>query len=286
MLAIEFTHGHDCARVYDRVKRELSRLVEFPSFSLHMHSNQDVIHCRYDGSDMEWEHSVRPYMAAVLTDDIIQQYEISFIEKLIKECYQFREPNEREQVMELAREMLAGERPEIPEARRPAKRKTILYLAIHEHLSYRSVFYWNPFLTFCTGNYERYLQHLAEVVIDEYEMEQEYQTVVDELRSHVEYATPKIQELHLWYENRDYFWLVDKEGNKWGAKQRMRYTESALVFEEGLQPAEMIISPIASIAPKRLYIYTSQDDGVIQTLRTIFQERLNARSFAQWQFPT
>ncbi|QQK81065.1 hypothetical protein HUG20_14945 [Salicibibacter cibi] len=286
MLAIEFTHGHDCARVYDRVKSELSRLTVFSTLPFQMHFNHDVIHCRYKGSDMEWEHSVRPYVAAVLTDDIIQRYEVSFIEKLIKERYQFREPNEREQVMELARDMLAGERPEIPEAKRSAERKTVLYLAIHEQLSNRSVFYWNPFLTFCTGNYERYLQHLAEVVIDEYQMEQEYQTVVDELRSHVEKATPKMQELHLWYENREYFCMVDKEGNEWGPNQRMKYTESALVFEEGLQPTEMIISPIASIAPRRLYIYTSQDDGVIQTLRAIFQERLNARSFAQWTFTT
>ncbi|WP_160112447.1 sporulation protein YtxC [Salicibibacter kimchii] len=284
MLAIEFTHGHDCARVYDRVKRELSRLKDIPSFSLYMHSNQDVIHCRYDGSDLEWKHSVRPYVAAVLTDEIIQRYEVLFVEKLIKEHYQYREPNEREQVMELARDMLAGERPEIPEARRSAERKTVLYLAIHEYLSNQSVFYWNPFLTFCIGNYERYLQYLTEVVIEEYQMEQEYQTVVDELRSYVEIVQPKVQELHLWYENRDHFWLVDMEGNQWGPQQRMKHTESTLVFEKGLPPTERIISPIASIAPKRLYIYTSQDDGVIQTLRAIFQERLNARSFAQWHF--
>ncbi|GAJ99351.1 hypothetical protein JCM19055_2345 [Geomicrobium sp. JCM 19055] len=57
-----------------------------------------------------------------------------------------------------------------------------------------------------------------------------------------------------------------------------------LVFEEGVLPAEMIISPIASVAPKRLYVYTDCDDGVIQTLRNIFQERINLRSFTQWEF--
>ncbi|WP_218126257.1 putative sporulation protein YtxC [Natribacillus halophilus] len=284
MLAIEFNHDHDCARVYARVEKELAKLTAFPSFSLQLQQNEDVIHCRHDGSDMEWEHGIRPYMAAVLTEDIMQRYEISLLEKLIKKRFQFRDPDEREQVMELARELLAGERPEIPETRNAAERKTSLYQAINEYLSDSSVFYWNPFLTFCTGNYERYLARLAEVVIDEYQMEQEYQTVVDTLRSYVERTAPATKHLHLWYENSEYFWLVDANGHEWGPEKRMKHTESALIFEDGLQPMEMIVSPIASIAPQHLYIYTAQDDGVIQTLRAIFQERLNVRPFEQWGF--
>ncbi|MBB6448211.1 putative sporulation protein YtxC [Geomicrobium halophilum] len=282
MLAIEFMHGQDCARVYNRVKKELSMLTAVSSFSLKMYKAKDVIHCEYEGSDLEWEHGVRPYMAAVLTDDIVQRYEVTLIEKLIKERYHFRDPNEREQIMELARSLLAGERPEVPEARKSSERKTVLYHAIYDHLSHRSVFYWNPFLTFCTGNYERYLKRLAEIVIEEYQMEQEYQTVVDSLRSHVEKASAITSELHLWYESRDYFLLVDQDGDEWGPPSRLQYIKAELVFEEGLQPSEMIISPIASIAPKRLYIYTAQDDGVIQTLRTIFQERIHVRSFEHW----
>ncbi|GAK09713.1 putative sporulation protein YtxC [Geomicrobium sp. JCM 19038] len=281
MLTIEFTHSKDCNKVVDRMKNGLAHLYTPCTIS---QTKETEMRYEYQGDKNEWEQSVRPFIAAVITDEMMANYETDWLARRINRRFNYCDPSVLEHVIECTKAILSGEHSDIPEAKKITKRMDAFYESVHQHLIDKDTFHWQPFMQFCIGKYIHYLDELSDAIFEEYQMEQEYQTLVDTLRTFVHGATPLSTELHLWYPGRERFKLCDGNGNEWNAIERLRNTKSMLVFEEGVLPAEMIISPIASVAPKRLYVYTDCDDGVIQTLRNIFQERINLRSFTQWEF--
>lgn len=278
--SIEFNDGINSVSVYERLKGSIREIAA--DFSVEQQEGQ--LRVQHSGTSDEWLESIVPYVATILTDEIVERYESQLMIQKFKKSHALKDRTEQEQVMELMKAILSGERTEIPIGKRVNQRVDALYHCVYRHLQQYSVFQWNPFLNFCIGSYIHYLDDLTAAVLEEYTLEQEYQTIVEQLRSYVESSEPQCTEVHLWYPNQTEFRFCDQSGVEWGLARRTHHTDGTLVFEEGLLPKERIISPIASLAPKRLYVYTDRDDGVILTLRNIFQERINLRAFEQWEF--
>ena len=109
---------------------------------------------------------------------------------------------------------------------------------------------------------------LAEVAIDEYKMEQEYQMFIETLRQQV--SGRKSLVLCASYFDESFIFYDDK-GRRLKQEKRLQYIDEELLKQNDVYIDTMLLFYFAKI-----YLYTKeQDHNMIITLRNVFQERVN-----------
>ena len=120
------------------------------------------------------------------------------------------------------------------------------------------------------------MDHLIEFVGDaiyEYKMEQEYQSFVYALRNHMRSVTPKMKQLHVLHQY--YFHFYTEQFSKIERSQLRKYIDKKLQSTVPMYIDESVLSPLISIAPKHLFIYSDEENHpLILTIQRIFEERV------------
>ncbi|GAJ99352.1 hypothetical protein JCM19055_2346 [Geomicrobium sp. JCM 19055] len=75
----------------------------------------------YQGDKNEWEQSVRPFIAAVITDEMMANYETDWLARRINRRFNYCDPSVLEHVIECTKAILSGEHSDIPEAKKNYK---------------------------------------------------------------------------------------------------------------------------------------------------------------------
>lgn len=183
----------------------------------------------------------------------------------------YREQEEIDAIIEIASSIIEGERSD-SKSTLFSKEKQLIEEGLESILAGKVSFSFDSFTTFRLRSFQHTLEKYAVRAIDEYKLEQDYQNFIAMLRDCLNGQEAKLSRLHL--VNHDGFQFYDPELNRLNRPTLNSMIERKLLTKNSLFLDTVILAPLLSIAPDRLFIYTDdKEEGLIQTMARIFEER-------------
>jgi len=281
LISIHFEKEQDCLVFFSAIVKYMSL---YHSVGFHGDVQcQDNQLITIDCADhIHYNESLRPLLASLFVHYLIATKEESWLRDIVRDMFYFEEEEEQQQIVSIARSLLDNKR-NIGRTNLHFQREDFIYRAFLESLEHDSAFYYEAFLTFRLREYFEQLVVYVEKAIDEYYLEQEYQTLVEQLRNFILKTKERSEAIHVVYGEEVRFY--DKTYRHMKREELLFYLEEELVFEKGLRIEEMVISPLVSLVPGKVYMYANDFDiGVIHTMQAIFQERLTLLPLASFRY--
>ncbi|WP_066063603.1 putative sporulation protein YtxC [Neobacillus soli] len=198
---------------------------------------------------------------------------------ILKDHYFYEDLEEQQQIIEVIYSVLDGQREDLAVfLKEPSEEPNFIREAI-EHIFQENVsFSFDSFLKFRLRPYLQMLESYVEIAIDEYKMEQEYQMFVQMLRDFLTNREPKMNVLHLLFDEEITFFNEQLLEIKRAELTRM--IDRKLLVNHPVYVDSASIAPLLSLAPTTIFIYTkAPDEPLVRTIKNIFEERVTIKSF-------
>ena len=208
--------------------------------------------------------------------------ETNWIVSVLENTFYFKDIEEQEQILCIYQSIRKGEINDIPNLPESEQREEELQ-AVLESLIYSKIsFSIDSLITFRLKHYFDQLMPYIEAAIDEYKLEQEYQAFIQQLREVLFCTDSTMDEVHLVYNYQ--FKFFDRNGILISKNQLIKFINRTHFNNYGYYIDSVVLAPLVSIAPKKLYLYTDHSDHyLVQTIRNIFQERATLLPYQQFQ---
>ena len=237
---------------------------------------------------IDWTHYHPSYIEEliipVLKEFIITFVEGEWIKEMISSLFYFTDEEEQQQIMSITRSILEGEKTDLPSVNpyeTYSLREKMIDEALRNFITKGVSFSFESFLQFRLKDYRQHLLTYVEAAIDEYKLEQEYQTFIENLRRYVFEKESLISTLHLLHEKS--FTFFDETLNRIHDKKLEELIDTSLLNVEEIDLESLVIAPLISIAPRSIHLYTDcLDHGMIQTIQNIFFERVNLHTVEEF----
>ncbi|MCM2675249.1 putative sporulation protein YtxC [Alkalicoccobacillus plakortidis] len=274
MIAIHFEEKVDCRKLY----HELTHYVEkYQPYGLgaDIKVNEDgILYVSYQDVKVSFYDSFHPLLASLLTEFVINSKEEEWLLSIIESMFYFTDKEEQYQILSIAKLILEGDKQDLPDIQLFFNRKEFIYRAFATNIEQETSFYYEPFLTFRLREYGELLIDCVEMAIDEYMLEQDYQNMLENYRQHLRKTPPKVS--HLYVVHDEVFTLYDSQFRELTKEEILFYLEEELIFEEGVDVQDMMISPLVSMVPAEVHVFTDEpENGVVLSIQSIFEERLH-----------
>ncbi|MFD1779684.1 putative sporulation protein YtxC [Fredinandcohnia salidurans] len=219
------------------------------------------------------QYAVQVVVIPVMAEFIIHNKEDNWILDYIENLFYFTDYEEKKQILEIAKGLMDGNNPDIPGVQDVVPREQLIVEALHDFMEIPISFSFESFLKFRMRSYNEALLQIIESAIDEYKLEQEYQTFIQGLREFREKREPKLEQLHILHDEQFYFY--NHEFTEIKRDELFKYIDRKLILHQPLYIDSAVLAPLVSIAPKSISIYTDQiDNGMVQTIHNIFLENV------------
>ena len=197
---------------------------------------------------------------------------------ILRENFYYVDPEEQQHILEIIYSILEGQRDDLAAFLEEVTEEPKVSEAI-EHIFQRDVsLSFDSFLTFRLRSYLQMLEGYVEISIDEYKMEQEYQMFVQMLREFLVNREPKMETLHLLFDEEITFFKEDFVEIKRGELTKM--IDRKLLVNHPVYVDSASIAPLLSLAPTSIFVYTKNpDEPIIRTIKNIFEERVTIKTF-------
>ncbi|UOE93400.1 putative sporulation protein YtxC [Alkalihalobacillus sp. LMS39] len=280
MISIHFESQDDCQIIYSKLKRHMELFEQLGGVGTISCEGLSKILIEYNDTSSSFYDSFHPLLVSIFTNHVIDTKEEEWLCEIIETLFYFSDHEEQKQISMIAKEILEGDREDIPSVSKFFNRDALLYKAFSRGFDRDTIFYYEPFLTFRLKEYGEMLIDCVEVAIDEYLLEQEYQNIVEGLRYYLQSVKPKRKVIHLVHDQK--FLFYNEQFQKMTRREKKRLLENDLVYEGEIDIDDMVVSPLVSMSPEQVHIYTDEiDNDVVLTIQTIFQERVSIHS-RQW----
>ncbi|MFC0297279.1 putative sporulation protein YtxC [Geobacillus jurassicus] len=252
-----------------------------------------LFHAAYDGHKTvavyihgEEKHVLEAHIIPAMTAFMQEVMEDRLLLSIIANVFYFRDVEEQQQILALAHSFLDGERRDYRKsAAFAASRTAMLRDAFASFLRDGLSFSFSSFVTFRLKPYMERLQHYVELAIDEYKLEQEYQNFVQMLRDCLAVRAPQWPSLYLVHDPPQFI-FYDSERRQLSADEVKQAVDRHLVVSQPMYIDSSVLAPLVSLAPAEIELYTDDpDDGMVQTLQNVFQERLRLHRRADFFRP-
>ncbi|MEH7272296.1 putative sporulation protein YtxC [Neobacillus vireti] len=201
-----------------------------------------------------------------------------WLRSILQEQYFFEDPEEQQHIMEIIDSVLEGAREDLTVLIKKNEEMPDIREAIDEIFQEHVSFSFDSFLKFRLRPYIKMLESYVEISIDEYKMEQEYQMFIQTLRDFLACREPRMDTLHLLFDEEITFFDEKFEEIKRGELVRM--IDRKLLFNHPVYVDSASIAPLLSIAPKNIYLYTKNpEEPLVRTIKNIFEERVLIKSY-------
>ncbi len=219
------------------------------------------------------QYAIQVVIIPAMTEYIIKNKEDNWILDLIEDLFYFNDYEEKKQILEITKALMDGNNPDIPEVQDVVPREQLIAEALHKFLNVPISFSFESFIKFRMRLYNEALLEIVEAAIDEYKLEQEYQTFIQGLREFREKREPKLDQLHILHDEQFYFYNDTFTEIK--RDDLFKFIDRKLILHQPMYIDSAVLAPLVSIAPKSISIYTDQiDNGMIQTIHNIFLENV------------
>ena len=273
LIAIHFEEMSDCKMLYQQLKEHVDKYASFGLKGTVTAEGEDTIVVDYEQEDIDFYDSFHPLIVSLLTDFIIDEKEDKWLLEIIETMFYFTDEDEKQQILTIAQSIIEGEHPDLPLNRRFFDRRRFIYDAFSEYIDEGATFYFEAFLTFRLREYSEWLIDCVEMAIDEYMLEQEYQNMIETYRQYIRTYPPKYPLIHVVCDGRYTFY--DEHFREMTKDELLFHLDEAMLFEKGLNDELTVLSPLVSMRPETVYVFSDdEDDGVIASIQAIFQERM------------
>ncbi|WP_404428915.1 sporulation protein YtxC [Sutcliffiella horikoshii] len=261
MFEISFRNESDANAIYMNV---LEKNPESDSI-LSLHKEKIVV----ESKDV---HFYRNIIVPVLKYYIHRTKEKEWILSVLENTFYYKEEEEQEQILCILQSILLGERTDIPNLPAIEQRDAQLESVMQSFFQKPVSFSFDSFITFRLKEYFEGLHVFVEAAIDEYKLEQEYQSFVHQLRELLTTTDSKLDELHLVYQYQ--FDFYDKSFSHIPKNQLIKFMNRTHFNNYSYYIDSVVLAPLVSIAPKKLFLYTDNTEHqLVETIRNIFEER-------------
>ncbi|WP_026563359.1 putative sporulation protein YtxC [Bacillus sp. UNC41MFS5] len=217
------------------------------------------------------KHAFYEFITNIKRDD--------WFREILKSHYFYDEYEEQQQIIEIIDSILEGQREDLSVFLNDANEETQIKSAI-EHIFLDNIsFSFDSFLKFRLRPYLQSLEGYVEIAIDEYKMEQEYQIFVQMLREFLVNREPKMEVLHLLFDEEITFY--NEQFVEMKRAELTRLIDRKLLVNHPVYVDSASIAPLLSLAPITIFLYTKDpDEPLVRTIKNIFEERVTIKSYA------
>ncbi|WP_249315325.1 putative sporulation protein YtxC [Bacillus sp. FJAT-49711] len=202
-----------------------------------------------------------------------------WVNNVLRDTYKYEIEDERIEILNIINQMITGERVELISLVGKLDEEDLIREAVTDLLDYNGAVLFDSFLRFRLKKYFEHVLAYLNVAIDEYKMEQEYQIFVNMLRDYLKNRSPKQDIVHVLLEKPILFF--NERLKEMGKNEIKEILDRRLLSNHPVYVDSSVIAPLLSMAPKKIYLYTDEEDQpLIRTLKNIFEERLSILSAA------
>lgn len=262
MISMILKDEDDAKALYDR----FTQAGELVSFYIKGSDHHVRIEC---GS----RASIISRVSSILTEHVIATREEALLLARIAEDFYFKDWEEQEQILTIAKSILEGEKPDLPGLDEMKPRRQQIWDAFYGFIRDGKVFDYESFIFFRLKGYKKCLKRYVEMAVDEYKLEQDYQSFVESMRGALEQRRSLLETVHLVF--RRQFELYDERYRRVDERTVNKQLDGSLRSRCSLNMEPSVLITLIGIAPKTLFLYTDDvDAGMIQTIQNVFQERV------------
>jgi len=198
--------------------------------------------------------------------------------EILNNQYYFDDPDEQQQIIDIIYSIREGNRKELAVFLKGASEEPKIKEAIQQIFQENVSFSFDSFIKFRLRPYLLMLESHVEISIDEYKMEQEYQMFVQTLREFLAGRKPKMDILHLLFDEEITFF--NEEFTEIKRAELTKMIDRKLLFNHPVYVDSGSIAPLLSLAPTSIYLYTKDYDApLVRTIKNIFEERVTIKTF-------
>jgi putative sporulation protein YtxC len=204
----------------------------------------------------------------------------NWFREILCDQYYFTDMEEQQQIIDIIYSILDGQREDLSVFLKEINDEPdLIRTAIDEILQDHVTFSFDSFVKFRLRSYLQALESYVEIAIDEYKMEQEYQMFVHMLRDFLVNREPKMNTLHLLFDEEITFYNEHFVEIKRGELTRL--IDRKLLVNHPVYVDSASIAPLLSLAPTSIFIYTKvPEDPLVRTIKNIFEERVTVKGFS------
>ncbi|KEK26484.1 putative sporulation protein YtxC [Bacillus gaemokensis] len=266
MIEICFEEKNDAVYVYQQLMKRTEE--PYKETSVYLYEQKVIIHIPICDS-----HYIEKVLIPVLLYFIVNIKQNEWLRVILKEKFFYEEHEECHQIIHMAHAILKGKRKGIARDLTRNKIENHVMSSLKGWLNDPLSFSFSSYVRFRLRTYREMVERLAELAIDEYKMEQEYQMFIEMLRQQVSSRKSRLPCLHLVFDES--FIFYDEKGIRLKQERLVQYIDEELIAQKDVYIDTKVIAPLLSISPKMIYLYTKeQDHNMIVTLRNVFQERV------------
>ncbi len=275
VIEICFEEKNDAAHVYRQLKKRTESL--YKETSVYLDGKKVIIHIPLCESNY-----IEKILLPVLLYFIMNVKQNEWIHTILKEKFFYEEQEECHQILHMAQEILKERRKGVARDLTRHKFETYIMSSLNDWLCDPLSFSFSSYVRFRLRTYREMVARLAEVAIDEYKMEQEYQMFIETLRQQVSGRKSRLSCVHLIFDES--FIFYDDKGRRLKQERLVQYIDEELLKQKDVYIDTKVIAPLLSISPKKIYLYTKeQDHNMIVTLRNVFQERVQLHGLHEFE---
>ncbi len=219
-------------------------------------------------------HTIDTYVVPVLTEFIVQVKEPEFIQQILSTVFYYDDESEQQQIIQMVQSLASENESYIhPSLNEGYRLEEMIHQSLTMFLTKHIEFSFESFVKFRLKDYFNRLIDYVEVGIDEYKLEQEYQDFIENLRKYITSKCPTIHLIHVVHKY-DQFLFFDENYNSFTVN--IEELDEDFISFQGFEVDKELIAPLLLICPSKVYLYSIElDQGIIQTLLSIFQDRVH-----------
>jgi putative sporulation protein YtxC len=272
LIEIHFQESLDALKLYERLCSEQQE--QTINYIDVLYDQENIITICIDKMSNE---VVDSFIIPVLTSFFIEVKEDVWMLSIMEELFFYSDFEERQQILEIARSIIEGERKGIPIVSDLVPREELISAALRTLLIDPISFSFESFIKFRLKDYSDRLLQYVEVSIDEYKLEQEYQNFIQNLRDYISERGSKLEHINIFHS--DQFILFNEHLSEMKRDELLKYIDRKLIQNHPMYIDSSVLAPLVSMNPITINLYTNQvDHGMVQTIRNIFQERVHIYS--------
>ncbi|MFA8437883.1 sporulation protein YtxC [Pueribacillus sp. YX66] len=285
MIKVEFSNRQDCEQIYNQIMNHIENGNYEVVFGVSVKKvGKELLYITFDRDEVTFQYVIQPMLSHVFADYILATFELTWLRDVLKENFYYEDKDEIQEIVSLFYSIMNGKRTDLPNVTSIPSRQGLIENAVNSLLddSFKKElsFSFDSFLKFRMKEYRECILTYIEMAIDEYKLEQDYQSFIENLRSFLGKKTPIMNVLHIVYTNKPVFF--DEHFHLIHEEQITRAMNNTSFFSHQSLIEPTLLQPLLTFAPKEVIVYADDDQtGILYTLKNIFQERLSIRSLKE-----
>ncbi|PWA12320.1 hypothetical protein DCC39_06800 [Pueribacillus theae] len=278
LIKVEFSNEHDCEAIYKCITEHIEKgnyetVFGISARKIGMHQ----LFVSFDKDEVTFKYALQPMLARVFRRYILSQYEMKWFHQLLENKFYFRDYDEKNAIASIFFLIVDGKRTELPNVKKLPSREKLIEESIQsllmEGFQKELAFSFDSFIKFRLKEYQECLLAYAELAIDEYKLEQDYQNFVANLRLFLERKKPIIDKLHVVYGSKPIFY--DDDFRLIQEEKITSFIKKSGFFPGNIPVESTLLQPLLMLAPNQIFLYIDNErSGLLYTLENIFQERI------------